>query len=115
MAKRSKAKKSGSGLDLDGFLRPEFLGILLLLLALLTLLSLVPVERGAAMEGWIVLLERGFGWGAWLMPVWFAAVGLWLVFVGLEREMYIRPEKAWGALFLFVFGLALLHLLHQLG
>jgi len=43
--------------------RPEIAGILLLLLALLTLLSLIPVERGALMEGWIQLLPRGWAGG----------------------------------------------------
>ena len=46
MAKRGS--KKSSGLDLGFSLRPEYLGILLLLLALLTVLTLIPVERGAA-------------------------------------------------------------------
>jgi len=37
-------------------------------------------------------------------------VGLWLIFVGLGREVKIEPEKPVGALLLFVFGLALLHM-----
>jgi len=90
--------------------RPEIAGILLLLLALLTLLSLIPVERGALMEGWIQLLRQGVGWGVWLMPIGFGGVGLWLVFVGLGREIPIEREKPWGALLLFLLGLALLHL-----
>ena len=110
MAKRSKAKKSSGGLDLGGILRPEVFGILLLLVALLTLLSLIPVERGAAMDWWIGLLRTGVGWGVWWMPVWFAAAGLWLTFLGFDREVHIGPGKPWGALFLFVFGLSLLHL-----
>jgi S-DNA-T family DNA segregation ATPase FtsK/SpoIIIE len=63
------------------------------------------------MEGWINLLQLGVGWGAYLMPIAFAGVGLWLIFVGLDRDLEIEPEKPWGALLLFVFGLALLHLL----
>ncbi len=92
-------------------MRPEIVGILLLLLALLTLLSLIPVERGALMEGWIQLLRQGVGWGVWLMPIGLGGVGLWLVFIGLGREITIEREKPWGALLLFLLGLALLHLL----
>jgi S-DNA-T family DNA segregation ATPase FtsK/SpoIIIE len=112
MAKRgsSRGKRPG-GLDLSGSLRPEILGILLLLLALLTLLSLVPVERGAVMEGWITLLQRAVGWGVWLLPIGFGGLGLWLVFVGLGRELVIEREKPWGALLLFLLGLGLLHLI----
>jgi S-DNA-T family DNA segregation ATPase FtsK/SpoIIIE len=110
MAKRTTRKRSGGGLNLGGSLRPEIIGILLLLLALLTLLSLIPVERGVLMQQWIDLLRLGVGWGVWLMPVGFAGVGLWLIFVGLGRELNIEAEKPWGAIILFFLGLALLHL-----
>jgi S-DNA-T family DNA segregation ATPase FtsK/SpoIIIE len=111
MARRRKTKKSAGGLDLSGTLRPEIAGILLLLVAILTMLSLIPVERGALMEGWIDLLRQAVGWGVWLMPIGFGGVGLWLIFVGLGREVTIEREKPWGALLLFVLGLALLHLI----
>jgi DNA segregation ATPase FtsK/SpoIIIE, S-DNA-T family len=111
MAKRTRRKSKGRGLDLGATLHPEIVGILLLMLGLVTLLSLVPVERGALMEGWISLLEMAVGWGVWLVPVGFGGVGLWLIFVGLGREVYVEPEKPWGAVLLFVLGLALLHLL----
>ncbi len=111
MAKRSTRRKSGGGLDLGFTLRPEFFGILLLLLALLTLLSLIPVERGVVMQQWVELLRLAVGWGVWLVPIGFAAVGLWLVFVGLGRQVSLEREKPWGALFLFILGLALLHLI----
>lgn len=110
MAKRRKSKKSGGGLDLSGALRPEIIGILLLMVALLTLLSLVPVERGMLMEGWISLLRQGVGWGVLLLPIGFGGIGLWLIFTGLDREIEIEAEKPLGAVLLFLFGLALLHL-----
>ena len=111
MTKRgsNRGKKSGS-LDLAASLHPEILGILLLLLGLLTLLSLIPVERGAVMDAWISLLQRAVGWGVWLLPVGFGGLGLWLIFVGLGREIALEREKPWGALLLFLLGLALLHL-----
>jgi S-DNA-T family DNA segregation ATPase FtsK/SpoIIIE len=91
-------------------LRPEIIGILFLLLGLLTLLSLIPVERGMLMEGWIGLLQTLVGWGAWIMPIIFGGLGLWLILVGLGREPDFEAEKPWGALLLFVFVLSLLHL-----
>jgi S-DNA-T family DNA segregation ATPase FtsK/SpoIIIE len=111
MAKRSRSKKATGGPGLVGSLRPEIWGILLLLLALLTLLSLIPVERGALMEGWIGLLRQAVGWGVWLMPIGFGGLGLWLIFVGLGREVRVEPEKPWGALLLFLLALALMHLI----
>jgi S-DNA-T family DNA segregation ATPase FtsK/SpoIIIE len=110
MTKRSSRKKTGGGLDLGASLRPEIIGILFLLVALLTVLSLIPVERGAVMQGWIDLLRLGVGWGVWLMPIGFGGVGLWLVFVGVGRELDIDREQPWGALLLFVLALGLVHL-----
>jgi S-DNA-T family DNA segregation ATPase FtsK/SpoIIIE len=111
MTKRSTRKKPSSGLDLSGSLRPEVIGILLLLVALLTLLSLIPVERGVLMQQWIRLLRLGFGWGVWLMPLCFVALGLWLIFRGLGRELGVERERPVGAILLFVLLLALVHLI----
>jgi S-DNA-T family DNA segregation ATPase FtsK/SpoIIIE len=110
MTKRRRSKKSSRGLDLEGLVRPEVGGILLLMMALLTILSLIPIERGTVMEGWVTFLEKGVGWGIWLMPIAFAASGLWLLFMGLGRDLDIERQKPWGALLLFVIGLALAHL-----
>ena len=111
MAKRSTRKKPSGGLDLSGSLRPEIGGILLLLVALLTLLSLIPVERGVLMQRWIDLLRLGVGWGVWLMPICFVGLGLWLIFRGLGRELGVERERPIGAIFLFVLVLALAHLI----
>jgi S-DNA-T family DNA segregation ATPase FtsK/SpoIIIE len=111
MTKGRRNRKPSRGLNQSNPLHPEIIGILLLLVALLTLLSLIPVERGALMEGWIGLLQMGVGWGVWLMPIGFGGVGLWLIFMGLGRDLRIEREKPWGALLLFLFGLALLHLI----
>jgi S-DNA-T family DNA segregation ATPase FtsK/SpoIIIE len=110
MAKRSTRKKTGGGLDLSGSLRPEVIGILFLLVALLTLLSLIPVERGVLMQQWIDLLRLGFGWGVWLMPLCFVGLGLWLIFRGLGRELGVERERPAGAVVLFLLLLALVHL-----
>ena len=95
---------------MSGILRPEVGGILLLLVALLTLLSLIPVERGVVMQRWIDLLRLGVGWGVWLMPVFFVGLGLWLIFRGLDRELGVERERPVGAVLLFVLLLALVHL-----
>jgi S-DNA-T family DNA segregation ATPase FtsK/SpoIIIE len=109
MAKRRTRRNQSGGLG--DSLRPEIWGILFLMLALLTLLSLIPVERGMLMEGWIGLLQTVVGWGVWLMPIGFGGVGLWLIFIGLGRDPQIEREQPLGALLLFLFGLALLHLI----
>jgi len=108
---RSKSRKNGGGFDLRKVLRAEVIGIFLLMLALLTLLSLIPAQRGTVMEWWVRQLGKAAGWGIWLMPLWFAALGLWLVFVGLGRRLDIDPEQPWGAVALYLLVLALVHML----
>jgi S-DNA-T family DNA segregation ATPase FtsK/SpoIIIE len=107
---KSRSRKSSGGLDLSGLFRPEFIGILLVLVALITLLSLIPFERGKIMEPWVAFLRQAVGWGVWLMPVVFAGVGVGLIRLGLKRTSEIHVEEWVGALLLFVFGLALVHL-----
>ncbi|HNS50974.1 MAG TPA: DNA translocase FtsK [Anaerolineae bacterium] len=108
---RRKPKKSTSGFDLRTLLRPEAIGISLLVLALLTVLSLIPGQRGDILEWWVRLLKLVAGWGHWLMPLWFAVLGLWLVFVGFGRRPDVDPEQPVGGASLYILVLALLHML----
>jgi len=112
MTKRSKAKRpNGGGLDPSGVFRPQVIGILLLVVGLVTLLSVIPGERGSVMGPWIALLRQAVGWAVWLMPLVFLGLGVWLIRLGLGRNSAAEWEELVGALILFVFGLALLHLL----
>ena len=108
---RSKSRKTSGGFDLRALLRPQVIGVVLLMIALLTVLSLIPAQRGTVMEWWVRQLKQAVGWGIWLAPFWFAALGLWLVFVGLGRRPEIDPEQPWGASSLYVLALALVHML----
>ncbi len=81
----------------------------MLALALLTLLSLASPSRGALTEGWLHLLRLAFGWGVYLTPLMFGAVGLWLLRTESGREPQVAWEKVVGAALLFALGLALTH------
>jgi S-DNA-T family DNA segregation ATPase FtsK/SpoIIIE len=82
-----------------------------LALALLTLLSLISLSRGALTEDWLHFLRLAFGWGAYLTPLMFGAVGLWLLLTGSGREPEVAWEKVVGAALLFTVSLALIHAL----
>lgn len=45
----------------------DLLGTFLFLVALLTLLGLLGLSRGTIINFWIVLLEKSFGWGSYLL------------------------------------------------
>lgn len=109
--RRSKKKKTGPRIDLSEVLRADRVGIALLALAMLTLLSLISLSRGALTEGWLRLLRLAFGWGAYLTPLMFGAAGIWLLLKGLDRQPEVPWEKVVGAALLFALILALSHLL----
>ena len=104
---RNKKKKTTPSLRFRG----EVVGLLLVALAVVTLLSVLSVSQGSITETWLRLLFQAVGYGAYVAPLIFGAVGIWLVLRGIGRKPEIEPEKPVGAAVLFVFGLALLHLL----
>jgi S-DNA-T family DNA segregation ATPase FtsK/SpoIIIE len=55
-------------------------------------------------------LRLAFGWGAYLTPLLFGAIGFWLVLKGSGREPQVAWEKVVGAALLFALVLALGHL-----
>jgi len=65
------------GLTLDQWL--DILGYALLAIAAFTILSFLSASHGLIPGWWLGLLRRGFGWGAYLVPLFVGAVGLWLV------------------------------------
>jgi len=83
----------------------------LLVLALLTLLSLVSLSRGTLTERWLHLLRLAFGWGAYLTPLMFGAAGVWLLLQGSGSQPQVAWEKVVGAGLFLALGLALTHLL----
>lgn len=116
-AGRSRATKGGSGssrfslpsLSLDRKL--DLLGVFLAFAGLLTLLSLLSSQRSSITGAWISFLSRLSGWGAYLLPILFIAVGLWLVFRSFERLPRLSAERLIGGLLLYLNLLAWLHLI----
>jgi S-DNA-T family DNA segregation ATPase FtsK/SpoIIIE len=91
----------------------ELLGFGLLVLAIITVLSLLSITSGTLSDGWADLLRQVFGWGA--IPVGLGAgwLGILLLLGSLrdESEPLLRWEVIIGVELVFVAGLSLLHLL----
>lgn len=91
MAKRKSSKKS-KGLSgwLDSFFsvasKPQVIGIVLILIAGFTLLSLITNSRGLITSAWIDGLEYLLGVGVWGFPFAFGALGLWTVLGSFGKE-----------------------------
>jgi S-DNA-T family DNA segregation ATPase FtsK/SpoIIIE len=96
-------------LTLDQWL--DIVGYGLLALAGLTLLSFLSASHGTIPAKWMGLLQRGFGWGAYLTPLLGGAVGLWLVLRDFgDRLPRVTPLQAMGVLLGYLALLVTLHL-----
>ncbi len=92
-------------------LRPEVGGVLLVLLAIFTLLSLLTASRGQLTGGWIDLLKTLFGVGVWGVPFVLGGIGLWMVIRAVDQMPNLPWQRPTGALLLFVSLITALSLL----
>jgi S-DNA-T family DNA segregation ATPase FtsK/SpoIIIE len=97
-------------LDISAALRVEILGIAFLAMAVLTFLSLISPSQGRLTHRWLSWLRQGFGWGAYVMPFVFGAVGLGLLMHGFGRLPSLRGERVIGLVLIFLMALGLSHL-----
>lgn len=89
----------------------DLFGIGLLLLALLTILSLISAQQGSLTALWIGLLSSLFGWGMYVVPLFIGALGLWLLLRRFgDRIPWPEPEQVVGILMGFFVALATFHL-----
>ena len=89
--------------------RREVAGILILLFAIVSLLALAGLTQAAILSWWTRLLRQVFGWGAFVVSLALAAVGLRLVLGRFDR-LHLEPPKLVGAALLVVTMMGLGHL-----
>ena len=83
-----------------------FLGV-----AAITGLSLASITRDPLTEGWILLLQRLFGWGVYFVPIALGVAGFWLLLESLGRQPGLEWGRTLGAILIFVTCLSTIHLL----
>jgi S-DNA-T family DNA segregation ATPase FtsK/SpoIIIE len=90
----------------------EVLGFVLLVLAAITLLSLLSITSGAVSDSWAALLRQLFGWGAIPAVLGAGWLGILLLWGSLrdETQPLLRWDVIIGVELVFVAGLSLLHL-----
>ncbi|MCS6828441.1 MAG: DNA translocase FtsK [Caldilinea sp.] len=86
-------------------------GVLLVLLAVFTLLSLLTANRGQLTGGWVDLLRSLFGWGAWGVPLVLGIWGLWMVIRAIDQMPNLPWQRPTGLAFLFVAWITAISLL----
>lgn len=107
MAARKTTRKKKASADpiqavWDVITRPEVVGLVLILFAVLTLLSLVTSSTGAITGAWLTWLRTLFGVGIWGFPFVSGLLGFWMVIRALQNESMLpwRYPLGFGVLFL---------------
>ncbi len=124
-APKSKSKAKGKGKGKKQPSRPseprlrisrdaqlDILGYALVFIAVLTILALFSVQRGAILGLWTHLLAQTFGWGVFFVPLFVGAVGLYLILRRFgDRVPRPQPEQVAGVVILFIAFLITAHFL----
>lgn len=90
----------------------DIVGWSLFILALLTFLSFISAQQGKLTQWWMTLLAQTFGWGMYVVPVFFGGLGLWLILRRFEDRLpKIDPEQIVGVTIGFFVALMTMHLI----
>ncbi|MFL7839787.1 MAG: DNA translocase FtsK [Candidatus Promineifilaceae bacterium] len=89
--------------------RVEMAGILIFLLAVVTILALFGVTNSSWLSWWTSLLDQTFGWGAVALCLMAAAAGIHISLRKVERPYEIRPAQVIGLELILLTALALSH------
>jgi len=117
MASRSKSargrkrKSSAPLIQLSPAARLKTLGVVLLMVAMVTLLSLLSLSRSQITEAWLALLGQVFGWGRLAVPFGLGTIGVLVFLAGIERPVPLHVGRVLGVVLVFLTGEALLHAL----
>jgi len=110
--RRSSQRRSLPAIKLTRDQCLDLLGYALLAIAVFTMLSFLSANRGLVLGWWLGRLRRVFGWGAYLVPLFLSAVGLWLILREFgDRLPRVTLPQVVGSLLGY---LALLVTLHSL-
>jgi len=115
-AARSPSAPSKPGLfDRWQGLSPErkldFVGAILALVGLLTLLSLLSPNNAGLLKAWVDALKYVTGWGVFVLPLGLLIGGMWLVLRRVERLPRLSAERLTGLVVSYLDLLGWLHLL----
>ncbi|MCB0216947.1 MAG: DNA translocase FtsK 4TM domain-containing protein, partial [Chloroflexi bacterium] len=87
----------------------ELSGAALVALAVVTLVSFVS-QGGRLTQWWVGLLETGFGWGRFGLPILLGGIGAWFIVDSMDDRVEQRWSRPVGALGLYLALLGILHL-----
>ena len=100
--KKRTRSKSNSGPTLGQLLKGEIAGSVLVLVAILTLLSLLSPSRGELTQALVDGLRSLFGVGMWLIPLLIGGFGVWLALRDVTEGQRWSAWRMIGAFGLFL-------------
>lgn len=89
--------------------RLEIVGLLLFVLAVITIFALLGLTRSSWLAWWTSLLNQSFGWGVYPLFLIVAAVGVHIMLRKVERPYHVRPTQIIGLELILLPALALSH------
>ncbi|MGD8814456.1 MAG: DNA translocase FtsK 4TM domain-containing protein, partial [Anaerolineales bacterium] len=96
-------------LDLIRDRKRELIAIMLILVGLLTLVSMLSASQGLIASAWISILARGFGWGSFVIPLVFLAVGIWMLLQSMSKNLpRLESERVLGMVLLYLVALVVI-------
>ena len=111
-SRRSSSKKPQPTLwqQLSRDQKLDILGWMLIVVAALTILSMLSAQQGVLTQWWISLLSQVFGWGRYVVPIFLGAFGLWLVLRHFgDKIPTLDPEQIVGVILGFLVTLTTMH------
>ncbi len=91
--------------------RVDLLGFLLTLLGVITAWSLLTPNKGKLTRIWVSLIDQGFGWGKFLLPLLLLGLGIWILVRRYDLSIELTWERGLGIILLFLVLLTGLHFL----
>lgn len=89
--------------------RMEMVGLLIFILAIITILALLGFTGSSWLAWWTSLLKQTFGWGVYPLFLIVAGVGVHMMLRKVERPYHIRPTQIIGLELILLPALALSH------
>jgi len=104
---RPRAPEAEPLLSLDTKL--DIVGIVLIVIALVTVLSFLTESPGSLMGFWLTAIRQFFGWGAYIVPVALGGAGVWLLWRHFGDQLPLpQPLRVVGAVLLALGALTLI-------
>jgi len=98
---------------LSGEQKADITGIVLIVIALLSLMAALTSQSGQLTRWWTNLMQTWVGWGAYALPLILLILGAWFLLSRVENLPKVNIERVFGVLLFFVNLLVWFELIDQ--